>query len=252
MRSLLSLRTWFFALSVLLLAQSSSAAPGVVHLKDGRSLVVDILEVHEGNYLLIRDSNGNDFTIEWPRIQSFEPGASVGELEPNASPSGTTDTSSTAPPSAQAVAPNAATVPTYAASPLVTPTASMALHGRIGLLDRKIERLEDDMPSIGGPIVMTSVGFGVGSVLLFMGIAGSNDCRSSYCNREPFTIMSVLGGVGIAAGIGGVVLLVRAVENRKPFREELRALETERDALESQLDAAFVPGGALGTWSLTF
>lgn len=115
-------------------------------------------------------------------------------------------------------------------------TVANSNYEQLRMLDRQIERVDEDMPSLGLPITMTAVGFGVGA----LGIAGYASTCSLGCSGG--LLAAAIGGM--ALGVGGAIFTTVRVIKRRPYKLKLEKLEEQRDALELRLDAAPLGGMA--------
>jgi hypothetical protein len=128
------------------------------------------------------------------------------------------------------------------------------LEQRIARLDRQIDRIDGQMPSIAGPIVLIAVGYGVGSILMLSGAAVAEECGEPFsgCYDREATPLFVAGGLGLALGTSGLIMLVSIMNKRKPYYERIEPLERRREELEWELEAMAGPGRVFGTATLHF
>lgn len=118
--------------------------------------------------------------------------------------------------------------------PEASPTPMGDLEMRINSLNNQIRLTQMGWP--GGSIAMTVVGFVVSSMLLpamfvwlFAGIAGGSSLVGVAA------ALTVIGVVGLAVAIAGIITGVSSQANAKTHRDEL---VLEREQLERQLRAA--------------
>jgi hypothetical protein len=202
-------------------------------LTSGEAAEVEVLQMELGNEVRVRLADGSEKTIPWEWIASLEMHA---------------------PPVAQAPQPEATAAPASAGA--VAPEkkpAEPTQADKVQALDDEIQKIDEEMPALPGPIVLTAVGLGAGTLFMVTGAGLKSECLYSAdyesCNTMT-TMFMVMGGVGIAAGVGGAVWLVTRIQARKPHQAKIRELEAERDRLKMDVQAG--PTGAYGTMTWSF
>lgn len=222
-------RAWAFGLAFFFVGTWASARPASLTLTSGEAAEVEVLQMELGNEVRVRLQDGSEKTIPWEWIASLEMHAIPAEAAP---------------------APVAAApVPVEKAEEKEPTNAE-----KIAAIDEQIDHIhENEMPGIAGPIVLTSVGLGAGTLFMVSGAGLKSEClyTADYesCNTMTTAFM-VMGGIGIAAGVGGAVWLFQRINARKPHQAKIQELEAEQDRL--RMDVQGGPTGAFGTMTWSF
>lgn len=99
---------------------------------------------------------------------------------------------------------------------------------RLVLVNREIETLEEEMPSVAAPLVITLSGFGYSLAALCAGLALSAE-------GEDMPAFYISGIASAAVGLVGAIWWAAVIQKRAPYQEKIEPLEQERDELHFKL-----------------
>ncbi len=128
----------------------------------------------------------------------------------------------------------------------VAPPPPLTNSQRLELLNRQIEALEDEMPGLGGPIALTTAGFGVSVGSLLIGLALSQ----ALTDQSAATIYYVFSGLAGASGLCGALWWSSRATDREPHLKKLQPLYLQRNKIYWKLNRE--AGGVSGSLEVAF
>lgn len=230
------------ALLIVCTGGNALARPGTVRLTNGDIAQVEILALELGKQVTVKLSDGSQKILPWQWIVSVELAAAPPPppVQPKAPP-----------PFGHPAAAPAAAAPGVGLAVAGAPAAG-ATAQRILQLEAEYQALAATRPGIAGPIVLTAIGFGLGGFLTLVGVAVDDAADSVDEFGDPSSTDSpdtmpvyVLGGLGLAAGAGGLVWMLTRIGTRTEVSDRMKPMKEEIDRLRLNLQP--IPGGGMAT-----